>query len=277
MREEKEVFIIKPPSSVFETINLKEVVNRIDLLFAFAIRDIKVRYRRTIIGFGWAVIQPFAQMVIFSLIFGKFAKIPSENVPYPIFAYSALVPWQLFARALNDASMSVVNNLSIISKIYFPRIILPLSVIISALVDFFSAFSILIILMIFYGILPTAKLFLFPVFLFVEIFCALGVALWLSALNVKFRDVKYTLQFLTQIWLFATPVIYPTKIIPEKFKPIFALNPMTGVIEGFRWILLNTPPPDFTIMGISTLMIFILFFSGVIFFYKLEKEFADIM
>ncbi|GBD03124.1 Teichoic acid translocation permease protein TagG [bacterium HR19] len=277
MQEKKETIIIKPPSSVFDAINLKEIISRIDLLFALAIRDIKIRYRRTIIGFGWAVIQPFAQMVIFSLIFGKFTKIPSENVPYPIFVYSALVPWQLFARALNDASMSVVNNIHIISKIYFPRIILPMSVIISALVDFFSAFSILILLMIFYGVIPTAKVLLFPVFVFVEILCALGVALWLSALNVKFRDVKYTLQFLTQIWLFATPVIYPAKIIPEKFKFIFALNPMTGVVEGFRWILLNTTPPDFTMMAISTLMIFIVFIFGVVFFYKMEKEFADIM
>jgi len=272
----KEV-IIKPAEGVLEVINLKEVLRRLDLVFAFALRDIKVRYRRTLIGIGWAILQPFTQMVIFSFIFGKFAKIPSEGIPYPIFVYSALVPWQLFSRTLSDVSMSILNNSNIIGKIYFPRIIIPISVLISACFDFFISLSILFVLMLIYGYPISSNVFFFPVFMLVQLLCSLGVGLSLSAINVKFRDVKYTLPFLNQIWLFATPVIYPTRIIPEKFQFIIAFNPMTAVIEGWRWCLLGTKFPSISVFAISLFVILVLFLVGLYLFFKMEKEFADII
>lgn len=267
--------VIRPPRGI--GIDLREIIDRIDLLWTFAQRDIKIRYRRTLIGFGWAVLQPFTQMVIFSLVFGKFAKIDTGEIPYPVFVYSALVPWQLFSRALSDASMSVASNTHMISKIYFPRIILPFSVIISAIVDFLCAFSVLIILMIIWSVKVKINILFFPIFLVAEIICALGVALWLAGVNVKFRDVKYTLPFLNQIWLFATPVIYPTKIIPEKWQILFSFNPMTGIIEGWRWCLIGSPIHNLKAFFISMIFMMIIFFGGLIYFHKVEKEFADIM
>ena len=277
MYDRRKEVIIKPPNSFFEVINLKEVLRRLDLVFVFAIRDIKVRYRRTLIGIGWAILQPFTQMVIFSFIFGKFAKIPSEGIPYPIFVYSALVPWQLFSRTLSDVSMSILNNSHIISKIYFPRIIIPISILISACFDFFMSLSVLFLLMLIYGFHVPSNIFFFPVFLLLQIFCSLGVGLSLSAINVKFRDIKYTLPFLNQIWLFATPVIYPTRIIPEKFQFIIALNPMTGIIEGWRWCLLGTKFPELSVFAISSFVIVVLLLVGLFLFFKMEKEFADII
>jgi lipopolysaccharide transport system permease protein len=269
--------VIKPPNRFLGVFDIKELRRRIDLLFAFAERDIKVRYRRTLIGIGWAIIQPLFQMIIFSIIFGKFAKLETGQIPYPVYIYSALVPWQFFSRSLTEASMSVVGNAGIISKIYFPRVILPLSVILSAGFDFLFVFAVLILLMIIYGIFPSLNIVFFPLFLILQLMCALGVALWLAPINVKYRDVKYTLQFLNQLWFFATPIVYPPHIIPEKWRVIQFFNPMTGVVEGYRWSLLGTQPPELSHLLISISTILLLFISGFIYFHRQEKDFADIV
>jgi lipopolysaccharide transport system permease protein len=269
--------VIKPPNRFLGVFDIKELKRRIDLLFAFAERDIKVRYRRTLIGIGWAIIQPLFQMIIFSIIFGKFAKLETGQIPYPVYIYSALVPWQFFSRSLTEASMSVLGNAGIISKIYFPRVILPLSVILSAGFDFLFVFAVLILLMIIYGIFPSLNIIFFPLFLILQLMCALGVALWLAPINVKYRDVKYTLQFLNQLWFFATPIVYPPHIIPEKWRVIQFFNPMTGVVEGYRWSLLGTQPPESSHLLISISTILLLFISGFIYFHRQEKDFADIV
>jgi lipopolysaccharide transport system permease protein len=269
--------VIKPPNRFLGVFDIKELKRRIDLLFALAERDIKVRYRRTLIGIGWAIIQPLFQMIIFSIIFGKFAKIETGQIPYPVYIYSALVPWQFFSRSLTEASMSVLGNAGVISKIYFPRVILPLSVILSAGFDFLFVFAVLILLMIIYGIFPSLNIIFFPLFLILQLMCALGVALWLAPINVKYRDVKYTLQFLNQIWFFATPIVYPPHIIPEKWRIIQFLNPMTGIVEGYRWALLGTQPPESSHLLISISIILLLFISGFIYFHRQEKDFADIV
>jgi lipopolysaccharide transport system permease protein len=269
--------VIKPPNRFLGVFDIKELRRRIDLLFAFAERDIKVRYRRTLIGIGWAIIQPLFQMIIFSIIFGKFAKIETGQIPYPVYIYSALVPWQFFSRSLTEASMSVVGNAGMISKIYFPRVILPLSVILSAGFDFLFVFAVLILLMIIYGIFPSLNIIFFPLFLILQLMCALGVALWLAPINVKYRDVKYTLQFLNQLWFFATPIVYPPHIIPEKWRVIQFFNPMTGVVEGYRWSLLGAQPPELSHLLISIFTILLLFISGFIYFHRQEKDFADIV
>ncbi len=268
--------LIKPPSGFFGTLDIGEILRRHELIFSFAVRDIKVRYRRALIGIGWAILQPFSQMVLFSIIFGKFAKIPSDGFPYPIFVYSALIPWQFFSRALTEASLSVVANAGVISKIYFPRIILPLASIISSSLDFFIALSVLFLLMIFYGVYPPLNILLFPVFLTVLVMCALGVALWLSAINVKFRDVKYALQFINLLWFFSTPVIYPTSFLPENFRFIISFNPMVSIIEGFRWCILGYRLPDIGHFALSVFVVIFLFISGLWYFHRTEKEFADI-
>lgn len=273
----KKIITVAPARGILDLFDVKELFMRIDLIIALVLRDLKVRYRRTLIGMGWAILQPFTQMVIFSLIFGKFAKIPSEGIPYPIFVYSALVPWQLFSRSLSDVSMSIVNNSHIITKIYFPRIILPLSVLISACVDFFISLSILFVLMIIYGFHITLNILFFPAFLFLQIMCSLGVGLSLAAINVKFRDVKYILPFLNQVWLFATPIIYPARIIPENFRFIIALNPMTAVIEGWRWCLIGAELPSIKVFAVSSFVVLVLFIIGTLLFFKMEKEFADII
>jgi lipopolysaccharide transport system permease protein len=269
--------VIKPPNRFLGVFDIKELKRRIDLLFAFAERDIKVRYRRTLIGIGWAIIQPLFQMIIFSIIFGKFAKIETGQIPYPVYIYSALVPWQFFSRSLTEASMSVLGNAGMISKIYFPRVILPLSVILSAGFDFLFVFAVLILLIIIYGIFPSLNIIFFPLFLILQLMCALGVALWLAPINVKYRDVKYTLQFLNQLWFFATPIVYPPHIIPEKWRVIQFFNPMTGVVEGYRWALLGTQPPESSHLLISISIILLLFISGFIYFHRQEKDFADIV
>ncbi len=269
--------IIKPPSKFLGVFDLKEITRRMDLLLALAERDIKIRYRRTLIGIGWAIIQPLFQMIVFSIIFGKFAKMETGQIPYPVYIYSALVPWQFFSRSLTEASMSVVGNAGVISKIYFPRIILPLSVILSAGFDFLFVFSVLIALMIIYGIFPSLNTLFFPLFLILQIMCALGVALWLAPLNVKYRDVKYTLQFVNQLWFFATPIVYSPYIIPEKWRIIPFINPMTGVVEGYRWSLIGAAPPDISHLIISVSIILFLFVTGFIYFHRQEKDFADII
>ncbi len=268
------VFIIRPSKGLV-TLNLRELWQYRELLYILIWRDIKVRYKQTAVGAAWAVIQPFLAMVVFSLIFGRLAKIPSEGLPYPIFAYSALLPWQFFAKALTEASTSLVVNERVITKVYFPRLLVPTAVVLAGLLDFGIAFLILLGMMVFYGITPSWFILFIPLFLLLAIITALGVSFWLSALDVEYRDVRYTLPFLTQLWFFATPVVYPSTIVPPSWRALYGLNPMVGVIEGFRWALLGSAPPDPRMLLVSSLLASLLFMSGLIYFRRMERTLAD--
>jgi lipopolysaccharide transport system permease protein len=268
------VFIIRPSKGLV-ALNLRELWQYRELLYILIWRDIKVRYKQTAIGAAWAVIQPFFAMVVFSLIFGRLAKIPSEGLPYPIFAYSALLPWQFFAKALTEASTSLVVNERVITKVYFPRLLVPTAVVLAGLLDFGIAFLILLGMMVFYGITPSWFILFVPLFLLLAIITALGVSFWLSALDVEYRDVRYTLPFLTQLWFFATPVVYPSTIVPPSWRALYGLNPMVGVIEGFRWALLGSAPPDPRMLLVSSLLASLLFMSGLIYFRRMERTLAD--
>ena len=268
------VFIIRPSKGLV-ALNLRELWQYRELLYILIWRDIKVRYKQTAIGAAWAVIQPFLTMVVFSLIFGRLAKIPSEGLPYPIFAYSALLPWQFFAKALTEASTSLVVNERVITKVYFPRLLVPTAVVLAGLLDFGIAFLILLGMMVFYGITPSWFILFVPLFLLLAIITALGVSFWLSALDVEYRDVRYTLPFLTQLWFFATPVVYPSTIVPPSWRALYGLNPMVGVIEGFRWALLGSAPPDPRMLLVSSLLASLLFMSGLIYFRRMERTLAD--
>jgi homopolymeric O-antigen transport system permease protein len=248
-----------------------------DLLYFLVWRDVKVRYKQTAIGIAWVVLQPLLTMVVFSLIFGRFAKIPSEGLPYPVFIYAGLLPWNLFASALSRGGESVVQNSTLISKIYFPRLILPIAGIISPLIDFAVAFIVLIVMMIWFGIAPSWVLVTLPLFVLLAVLTALAVSLCLSALNVRYRDVGYAIPFLIQLWMFASPVAYPASLIPERWRVIYGLNPMCGVIEGFRWGLLGKTAPDFRLIAVSASVVAVLMFASIVFFRKTERTFADII
>ena len=220
------------PSSGLIPINFKDIWSYRELLYFLTWREIKVRYKQTLLGFGWAIIQPFAMMIVFTLFFGTLAKVPSEGVPYPLFNYAALLPWTLFAEGISRSSLSMVAQTSLIQKVYFPRLIMPLSGVLSPIVDFTIAFAILIGMMIYYGYPPTVKVLWLPAFSILAVLSALGVGLWLSAVNVRYRDVRYVVPFLIQLWLFASPVVYSSNLLPQRFQAIYGLNPMAGVIEG---------------------------------------------
>lgn len=268
--------IITPPKGWLH-IDLREVWAYRELLMLLAWRDVSVRYKQSAVGIGWAVIQPLMMMVIFTIVFGKFAKLPSEGIPYPIFTYCALLPWNYFARSLTDSSNSLVGSAHLITKVYFPRLILPLSKVFAGLVDFAIAFMILLGMMIWYRITPTAGLLLLPVFILIAMITSLGVGLWLTAINVKYRDVVFVVPFLAQFWMYASPVAYSITIVPEKWQWIYGLNPMVGVIEGFRWALLGKSSPNATVMLVSVGIILLLLVSGLFYFKRMEKTFADII
>ena len=258
-------------------INWRELWEYRELLYFLTWRDIKVRYKQTAVGAAWAILQPFLTMVVFSIVFGKLAKIPSEGVPYPIFAYCALLPWQLFAHTLTGSGNILVANQHLIKKVYFPRLVIPISVVLAGLVDFGVAFLVLVGMMFFYGVVPTVAVLTLPFFLLLAIASALAVGVWLSALNVRYRDVRYTIPFLTQLWLFATPVAYPASLVPEPWRAILGLNPMTGVVEGFRWALLGKAQPARPILAISTLVVIALLVAGLYSFRRMERTFADVV
>lgn len=264
------------PSRGWAPINFRELWHYHELLYFLVWRDVKVRYKQTALGAAWAIIQPFFTMVVFSIFFGRLAKIPSEGIPYPVFAYVALLPWTYFAQSLNAASNSLVGSANLITKVYFPRLIVPLSGVLGGLVDFVIAFAVLIGLMLYYGIVPTAAVGLLPLFLLLALATALGVGLWLSALNVEYRDVRYVIPFLTQFWLFATPVAYPSSLLSEPWRTIYGLNPMVGVVEGFRWALLGAQPPG-PMLGVSIGVAVALLMSGVMYFRRMERTFADVV
>ena len=248
-----------------------------ELIYFMTWRDLKVRYKQTLLGASWAILQPFLTMVVFSIFFGRLANVPSDGVPYPIFSYTALIPWTLFSNALQDASRSLVANSHMITKIYFPRMILPISSVLAGVVDFLIAFIVLLGMMFYFEIIPTTNIYMLPLFLILALITAVGVGLWLSALNVLFRDINYILPFLTQFWMYLTPVAYPTSMIPEKWRALYALNPMVGVIEGFRWALLGTGQPPGLPTIISSIVAVFLLISGMFYFRRMERLFADMV
>lgn len=248
-----------------------------ELLFFFAWRDIKVRYRQTVMGALWAIIQPFFTMVIFSLFFGRLANVPSDGLPYPIFSYAALVPWTFFANALTQASNSLVLSGNMLKKIYFPRLALPLATVMAGVIDFALAFVVLLGMMFYYGLVPTLNILWLPLFLLLALVTSLGVSLWLSAMNVQFRDVRYTVPFLTQAWLFVTPIAYPSSLLAEPWRTLYGLNPMAGVVEGFRWALLGTDTAPGPMMIVSIVVALILLVSGAFYFRRMEQSFADVV
>lgn len=265
------------PSKGWLSPNLREVWAYRELLGLLSWRDVSVRYKQSLVGIGWAVIQPVMTMIIFTIIFGKFAKLPSEGIPYPIFTYCALLPWNYFARSLGDSSDSLVGSSNLITKVYFPRLILPLSKVSAGLIDFAIAFVILLGMMAWYHIAPTIGLLLLPFFMIIAMFTALGVGLWFTALNVKYRDVKFVVPFITQFWMFASPVAYSTSLVPEKWQWLYGLNPMVGVIEGFRWALLGKAAPNMEMMLISFAVVCLVLISGLFYFKKMERTFSDIV
>ncbi len=265
------------PSKGWVSLKLKELWEYRELLYFLTWRDIKVRYKQTALGAAWAIIQPFFTMIVFSLFFGNLAKIPSDGIPYPIFAYAALVPWTFFANGLGQASNSLVGSANLIKKVYFPRLAVPISTVLSGVVDFALAFVVLLGMMLWFGIVPTLAILWLPIFLLLALVTSLGVGLWLSAMNVQFRDVRYVVPFLTQFWLFATPIAYPSSLLPEAWRTVYALNPMVGVVEGFRWALLGTntaPGPMIVVSSVAALAILV---SGAFYFRRMEKTFADVV
>lgn len=264
------------PSRGWTALNLRELWEYRELLYFLTWRDIKVRYKQTALGASWAIIQPFMTMVAFSLFFGQLGKIPSEGLPYPIFTYAALLPWSFFAYALGQSSSSLVGSSNLISKIYFPRLVIPVASVLGGVVDFAIAFVVLLGMMVYFGIWPTPAIVLLLPLLLLALVTALGVGLWLSALNVEYRDVRYTIPFLTQFWLFATPVAYPSSLLGEPWRTLYGLNPMVGVVEGFRWALLGTPAPG-PMLTLSAAVAVGVLVSGAFYFRRMERGFADVV
>jgi lipopolysaccharide transport system permease protein len=276
--ESKDTLVIRiEPSKGWVSLKLNELWEYKELLYFLIWRDIKVRYKQTVLGAAWAIIQPFFTMVVFSLFFGRLAKIPSDGVPYPIFSFAALVPWTFFANGLGKASNSLVGNSNLIKKVYFPRLAIPIANVLSGIVDFVLAFMMLIGMMIFFGVTPTINVLWLPFLLLLALVTSLGVSLWLSAMNVQFRDVQHIIPFITQFWLFATPIAYPSSLLSEPWRTIYAINPMVGVVEGFRWALLSTDTAPGLMVLISSLVALALLVSGLFYFRRLEKTFADVV
>ena len=267
---------ISPPKGV-PIPNLRELFQYRELLYFLVWRDIKVRYKQTVLGAAWAIIQPFMTMIVFSLFFGRLAGVPSEGVPYPIFSYAALVPWIFFANGVTGSANSLVGSSHLITKVYFPRLVIPISSVLSGIPDFLLAFLVLLGMMLFFGIPPTYNIVWLPLLLALAFVTAIGVGLWLSALNVQFRDVRYAVPFLIQLWLFATPIAYPSSLVPENLRPLYALNPMVGVVEGFRWALLDTATAPGPMVAISALVAVVLLASGLVYFRGMEDSFADVV
>jgi lipopolysaccharide transport system permease protein len=272
----------KPPvvvqaSKGFLRLDLQPVWEYRELLYFLVWRDIKVRYKQTAIGAAWAICQPLLTMMIFAVIFGRFAKIPSDNVPYPIFAFAGLLPWTYFSQSISRSGMSVVSDANLIRKIYFPRLIIPASAVVAPLVDFTLSLLILLLMMAWYRITPNWAVTTLPLFIGLAVCAALGVSLWLSALNVRYRDVGHAIPFLVQFWMYASPIVYPVSLIPKQWRSLYSLNPMVGVVEGFRWGLLGKERPEFGAIAIGTLVALILFLSGLVFFKRMERSFADIV
>ncbi|MBD0325143.1 MAG: ABC transporter permease [Pyrinomonadaceae bacterium] len=270
--------VLIEPSRGWASLRLSELWEYRELLYFLAWRDIKIRYKQTALGLAWAVLQPFLTMLIFAIFFGKLARMPSDNVPYPLFAFAALVPWTFFANGLTQSSNSLVGSANLIKKVYFPRLVVPISVVLGGLPDFALSFLVLLGMMVYYGVYPQLMMLLWlPLLLLLALVTALGTGLWLSALNVKYRDVRYIVGFLTQIWMFATPVVYPASLLSGRWQLVYSLNPMVGVVEGFRWALLRTETAPGMSIIISAAMSLVILVTGTFYFRRMEKTFADIV
>lgn len=274
--QEKSVLTIRP-SKGYVPINLRDLWNYRELLYFLIWRDVKVRYKQTALGVVWAILQPFLTMVAFSVFLGRLAGVPSEGIPYPIFTFTALLPWQLFAQAFIHSGNSLVANQHLITKVYFPRLVIPIAAVLGGLVDFAIAFVVLLGMLIYFGIMPTLAILTLPLFILLALATAFAVGLWLSALNVEYRDVRHLTPFLVQFWLFVTPVAYPSSLIPEEWQVWYSLNPMTGVIEGFRMALLGKPEWPSSSILVSTIVVALLLISGLAYFRRMERTFADVV
>ncbi len=269
--------VIIRPSRSWVTFHLHELWQYRELLYFLIWRDIKVRYKQTAVGIVWAVLQPIAMMVVFTLFFGRLAKVPSEGVPYPLFTFAALLPWQLFSRTISESSSSLVRDQRLITKIYFPRMIIPISTTLGATLDFLISASLLAVLMAYYGKAPGVVCLTLPLFVSLMLITSLGMGFWLSALNVEYRDIMYIVPFLNQFLLFLTPVVYPSRMVPEKFRILYGLNPMVGVVEGFRWALFGTGEGPSPMLIVSATIAVAIFVSGIIWFQYRERNFVDIL
>jgi lipopolysaccharide transport system permease protein len=269
--------VVIEPSRGWMRINLSELLSYRELVFFLGWRDVKVRYKQTVLGALWAILQPVVTMLVFSFFFGRLAKMPSDGVPYPVFSYTALVPWTLFSTGLTQASNSLVNGANLLRKVYFPRLVMPLASVLTGLVDFALAFSVLVVMMLFYGFMPTARLLTIPALVLLAIATSLGAGLWLAAFNVRFRDVRYVVPFLVEIWLLVTPIAYPSSLLAEFWRPFYAINPMVGVVEGFRWALLATDTAPGPMILVSSSAAALLLVSGVFVFRRMERNLADVV
>lgn len=265
-------------SGAWASLQLRELWEYRELLYILTWRDIKVRYKQTALGAAWAVLQPFTIMIVFSIFFGRLAGIRSDGIPYPIFTFCGLLPWQLFAHALTESGSSLVSGQNLITKVYFPRLVIPFAPVFAGLIDFAISFVILLVMMAYYRIVPTLMIVTLPLFILLALAAALCIGLWLSALNVKYRDVRYTIPFLTQLWLFTTPVAYPSSYITNpNLRALYGLNPMAGVVEGFRWALLGSQDVSFSLLWVSAAVVVVLFVSGLYYFRRMEETFADVV
>lgn len=271
----KPIVVIEPRRAAL-AINWYDLWQYRDLLYILTVRDIKVRYKQTVLGILWAVIQPLFMMIAFTLFFGRLAGMPSDGIPYPVFAYAGLLPWIFFSNAVNTSGNSLVGNSSLITKVYFPRMIIPIAAVGAGLVDFLIAFGLLVLLMFYYGISISASILMLPVLTLFTVLMAIGIGMWMSALNVKYRDIRYALPFLIQLWMFATPIIYPSSLVPERWRWLFILNPLAGIIEGYRSAIFGTPF-DLIGLGVSAIIILVVLIYSAYTFRQMERGFADIV
>jgi lipopolysaccharide transport system permease protein len=265
------------PSRGWVGLNLRELWRFRELIYFLVWRDIKVRYKQTVLGASWAILQPFLTMVVFSIFFGKLAGMPSGDVPYPIFSYTALLPWQLLEGGISRAGVSLVSSRNLVTKVYFPRMSVPLAEVVAGLVDFALAFLVLLAMMVYYGMRPTSAVWSLPLFLLLTLVTALGAGLWLSALNVSYRDVGHVIPFLVRVWFFLTPITYAISIVPAQYRVVYALNPMVGVVEGFRWAMLGSAAPPAVLILPSAAVALALLVSGAVYFRRMERTFADVV
>lgn len=270
-------WVVIKPSSGWAALGLKELWQHRELVYFLIWRDIKVRYKQTVLGATWAIIQPVLTMVVFTIFFGELGNIPSDGAPYPIFSYAALIPWTYFANSVAHASQSLTASANLIQKIYFPRLALPVSTSLAGLLDVALSFSVLVVMMIAYGVTPTWRLATIPLFLVFAVVTALGTSIWLSAMNVRYRDIRYVTPFLVQLWMLISPIAYPSSLLSTPWRTLYGLNPMAGVVEGFRWAVLGTSAPPTSTIALSSAVALVLMISGTIFFRNTERTFADII
>jgi lipopolysaccharide transport system permease protein len=273
----QEDVIILRPSRGWGALNLRDLWSYRELIYFLTWRDLKVRYKQTALGAAWAILQPVLSMVVFTVFFGGLLNVSSEGVPYPIFSYTALLPWGVFSKALTDAGRSLVTNRAMITKVYFPRLVIPLSSVLAGVVDFLIAFVVLLGMMGYFRIVPTGAIWALPLLLLLALVTALGVGLWLSALNVIYRDIGYIIPFLTQLWFYVTPIVYSSSEVPEEWRLVYALNPLAGVVEGFRWALLNTGDAPGPMVAVSAAIAVLILVSGLFYFRRMERTFADMV